>query len=146
MSTDRGPDHHLVVDDPVEPRQATRTFPEDYTREQMLRDMEAARDLVNQRVYEAATVPPGPLTPEQQERLRQAVRGITAFGEQVTPLLRAVGENVMAAARSLDDFLVSAGLHPERPPADPKARALWLRQHRNTGPARGPVNQRRRHP
>lgn len=40
--------------------------------------------------------------------------------------------------------LREANLLPEEPPEDPQARALWLRQHRNTGPRRpGPQDSPR---
>jgi hypothetical protein len=50
-------------------------------------------------------------------------------------------EHVKAAAESLDTFvqrLQEAGVLKPSAPTEPRARALWLRQHRNTGPARNP--------
>lgn len=79
---------------------------------------------------------PASLTPAQQRAIveafevhvlapaRAAIRAIgTAVGQAVAPMVAAA-----EAARE-------AGLVPEEPPPDPMARALWLRQHRNTGPA-----------
>ena len=49
-----------------------------------------------------------------------------------TALRRSVAEAWKAASRLLAD----AGVLPELPPVDDaRARALWLRQNRNTGPA-----------
>jgi hypothetical protein len=54
----------------------------------------------------------------------------------------------MDQLRQVFDQFRDAGVVPAQPPDDPRARALWLRQHRNTGPSRDVVHQRRprRHP
>lgn len=49
-----------------------------------------------------------------------------------------------AALGPVLERLREANLLPEEPPEDPQARALWLRQHRNTGPRRpGPQDSPR---
>lgn len=40
------------------------------------------------------------------------------------------------------DALRDAGVLPEEPPTEPRARALWLARNRNTGPARATASQR----
>jgi hypothetical protein len=45
---------------------------------------------------------------------------------------------------SLGKALTDAGFAPEQPPTDAKERALWLRQHRNTGPSRKVTEERRK--
>lgn len=45
-----------------------------------------------------------------------------------------IGEQVIASIRVWSEAAHALNL-PETPPADPRDRALWLRQHRNTGPA-----------
>ena len=73
------------------------------------------------------------ITPEQAETLAKM------FGE----FRRAAGE-ALAAIGPVFEQLREAGVLPETPPEDPREKALWLRQHRNTGPARpGPQNRRR---
>lgn len=42
------------------------------------------------------------------------------------------------------DSLKRAGVAPETPPEDPRARALWMKQHRGTGPGKPVQEQRRR--
>lgn len=56
------------------------------------------------------------------------------YGRQITTTLAHIGEEIGKAAEAMQQL----GLLAEQPPADPQARALWLRQHRNTGPARKP--------
>lgn len=52
------------------------------------------------------------------------------LGRQITATLASMGQAF--------DALQQARLLEEIPPTEPRARALWLRQHRNTGPtARG---------
>jgi len=73
------------------------------------------------------------ITPEQAETLRNL---FAQLGEMARQALADLGPAM--------DRIRAAGLLPEDPPEDPKARALWMRQHRNTGPARpGPQYRRR---
>lgn len=62
--------------------------------------------------------------------------------EQMRTVAEEVGQAWADAWRDIGEALVPlgeqlerAGLIEERPPDDPRERALWLRQHRNTGPA-----------
>ncbi|MGZ3140820.1 hypothetical protein ACVDFE_02205 [Lentzea chajnantorensis] len=50
--------------------------------------------------------------------------------------IRETVEVLAAAIEPAAEALRQLGLLVEEPPADPKARALWLRRNRNTGPAR----------
>jgi len=77
------------------------------------------------------------ITPEQAEVLRKAFEDLgRAFREAM--------EQLGPVMQRLRESLQEAGVLPETPPEDPKARALWLRQHRSTGPARpGPQRRRR---
>jgi hypothetical protein len=73
------------------------------------------------------------ITDEQARALRQLFED---FGRAVSGALEQL--------RPVMDSLREAGVLPEVPPEDPKAKALWLRQHRNTGPTRpGPQHRRR---
>jgi hypothetical protein len=56
------------------------------------------------------------------------------LGRIFTEFGRAISE-ALPKFQGLQQQLVEAGVSPEQPPSDPRARALWLRQHRNTGPA-----------
>jgi hypothetical protein len=57
----------------------------------------------------------------------------TAIAEALRPAVEAVGE----AFRAIGGALVPLAEQIEQQaPTDPHGRALWLRQHRNTGPAR----------
>lgn len=60
---------------------------------------------------------------------------IDAFG----PAFAKLGQAMQDATRHLRDL----GLALDEPPDDVRARALWLRQHRNTGPSRDLVHQHR---
>lgn len=51
--------------------------------------------------------------------------------------------HVAERMQQLATALRRAGVLPDQPPDDPRARALWLRQHRNTGPSRDVVHQHR---
>jgi hypothetical protein len=63
------------------------------------------------------------------EQLRDAIRPFVAWAEQ--------------AAHELEEKLRAVGHLPEPLPTDPRERALWLAQHRNTGPDRDLTRQRR---
>lgn len=58
----------------------------------------------------------------------------------LAPLVHAtwalIAEEVAVAARAWTEALRNVEGLPEVPPTDPRARALWLRQRRNTGPVR----------
>lgn len=64
--------------------------------------------------------------------LRRFVAAIQAVGEAA---IRYVN-TAMPVLKDLHRVLREAGVLPDEPPKDDaRARALWLRQHRNTGPA-----------
>lgn len=68
------------------------------------------------------------VSPEALIRLGAAMtQAAEVFGERVRA--------VLAATRRFHAALVEAGPCDEQPPTSPRARALWLRQHRPTGPA-----------
>lgn len=69
--------------------------------------------------------------------LERSLRGVfTAMAE--------AAQQACEVFRRLGESLAEAGHHPVQPPSSPQRRALWLRQHRNTGPARpGPQQGRR---
>ncbi|MFD9706193.1 hypothetical protein [Lentzea sp. NPDC059081] len=69
---------------------------------------------------------------EVQERVRE-------LGAALAPVLRQIGlvlQRVVDAVRPAVEQLHA--LARETPPTDPRARALWLQQRRNTGPAAKP--------
>lgn len=71
---------------------------------------------------------------EAAEAFREAVRHVT---EGLAPLWEQVRRACDEAARSMLALYEQgreAGLLPDAGPTDPKARALWARQHRSTGP------------
>jgi hypothetical protein len=61
-----------------------------------------------------------------------AARALAPLAEAFTQATAQAGE-VIAGIR---DSLREGGALPKQPPADPRAHALWLRQHRGTGPVR----------
>lgn len=80
--------------------------------------------------------------PEFVERMR-------AVNEQIGQAWTDAWRNIAEAVRPFAEHLERSGVLEEQPPEDPRERALWLRQHRNTGPAvqaRAPraINPRRR--
>lgn len=85
------------------------------------------------------------LTPEQLARLgetaEQLGRAAQVAAEQIGRAFAALVEGL----RPVREQLVDAGVLPDEGPADPRERALWLRQHRNTGPE-VPRAQRARRP
>jgi hypothetical protein len=88
-----------------------------------------------------ADVMPSTIDPEH---IRQAVAAswhslerVRAAAAAMVPMFAAAQE-AMRRAPALDEAL------DDRPPTDPMARALWLRQHRNTGPAAHRLDGRRR--
>lgn len=85
--------------------------------------------------------------PEQRARLeawaRETAERIGAF---VDDLVRALVPALAEWNRQIEPLVAQlreAGLLPEVPPEDPRARALWLRQHRGTGPSRQVQHERR---
>lgn len=59
--------------------------------------------------------------------------------EGLRPAVEAIGKAMGDAAASLR----GSALLPERPPVDPRARALWARDNRSTGPVRMAQHERR---
>lgn len=69
------------------------------------------------------------------------------FGEALQGICDLVGgifRDIAAAYQPLIETLQEAGAIPTPPPADPRERALWMRDHRNTGPAPEPLRTRGR--
>jgi len=79
------------------------------------------------------------VTPEARARLGDLMRDL---GLAVEHAARQIGEALTALA-PVRGQLVDAGVLPDPGPADPRARALWLRQHRGTGPVRMAQHERR---
>lgn len=81
------------------------------------------------------------LTAEQVAEVRtdweRIGRTITETADELARHLRPLFERAIAGAHVTAAWIDEL----DKPPADPKARALWLRQRRNTGP-----NQHRRAP
>ncbi len=72
----------------------------------------------------------------QAEAARQA---FDTLGEYLRSWSEACSEACRSASEQLTGWhkaLREADVLPAEPPTDPRARALWLRQHRNTGPDR----------
>lgn len=82
---------------------------------------------------------PSAFIPPTEEELRQAFapvkRGLDVFVAWI--------DEAATAFRKFGEAARDAGLVPEEPPADPRARALWMKQRRNTGPA-APKDWRKR--
>lgn len=78
------------------------------------------------------------LTPEATERLAEKFRRL---GESLNGLRVEPGSEAMKAIRALSAKVTEMS-DPDPEPTDPRERALWLRQHRNTGPT---PKGRRRH-
>lgn len=77
------------------------------------------------------------LTPEATERLSEKFRRL---GESLNGLRVEPGSEAMKAIRAMSEKVAEmADTDPE--PTGPRERALWLRKHRNTGPA--PKGRRR---
>lgn len=78
------------------------------------------------------TPPPGPLGTLLADAARAFARTVDDVTHHLQPLFVQLRDAALAA----------------QPPDDARAHALWLRQHRNTGPTRDVVHQRRprRHP
>lgn len=78
--------------------------------------------------------------PEVRARLEGQFQQLAAWANRaVEDLVRALAPAMTEFGRQLNDMygkLREAGILPEEPPGDPRARALWLRQHRGTGPDR----------
>jgi hypothetical protein len=85
--------------------------------------------------------------PEVRARLEEGVRQLAeAIGATVEAAARALAEAIEAyrpLVESTYATLRDAGVLPEVPPEDPRERALWLRQHRGTGPDRQVQHARR---
>ena len=84
------------------------------------------------------------ISPEQAAQIRAV---LTAAGQQVQQALAGIAAVLQAATRDFRHFNEQVkraqGLR-EQPPSDPMERALWLRKHRNTGPAPKRLDGRRR--
>lgn len=85
----------------------------------------------------------GPFTPQMFAR-----RDLAALTGALAPAMETFGQRMReigAVMRRVNERLVPLveSTRPPEPPTDPRERALWLRQHRNTGPAREPFARRR---
>lgn len=83
-------------------------------------------------------VPPV-FTPPTAEELREAFRPVQRGFEVLTFWL----DEAAAAIYKFGEAAKQAGLINEEPPTDPRARALWMKQHRSHGPET-PKNWRKR--
>jgi hypothetical protein len=76
-----------------------------------------------------------------------ARRFFEQLGEAMRPLIEWADHAAAELGVHLDQLtkiLQKVGALPDQPPTDdPRARALWLRQQRNTGPSRDLTRQRR---
>jgi hypothetical protein len=102
--------------------------------------LDTERPLVTLRWLMAVT-PPEVLAealtdPAVRERMAEPFRQVGELLRGFTEVFASLAEHAQRAARSLGEALRDAGVLPEEPPADPRARALWLRRHRGTGPDR----------
>ncbi|GAA3404999.1 hypothetical protein [Pseudarthrobacter polychromogenes] len=66
-------------------------------------------------------------------------RGMQSFAVKLAEGFEAMTVGLVKFAEAARE----AGLVPEEPPTDPRARALWMKQHRNHGPEQ-PKNWRKR--
>ncbi len=80
---------------------------------------------------------------ELEEGVRRFAEGLRLAVESVLPEFLRQAEAIGRAAEGMRAVLREAGVLPEEPPTDPRARALWLRQHRGTGPDRQLQHARR---
>ena len=88
--------------------------------------------------------PRPPRSPQFPTQLGQIIQDIADhLGMAVDIFGRAYLVTLGRAYSGIQDALVAADVLPDPGPTDPKERALWLRQHRNTGPSRDVVHQRR---
>lgn len=82
------------------------------------------------------------------DRVREHVREpFEQFGAIFREFAAAVAPAIEAARLAFEQLgraAREAGMVPEQPPTDPRARALWLRQHRSVGPGGEPAGRRRR--
>jgi hypothetical protein len=77
---------------------------------------------------------------------RLTAEDLARVNDSIRKTLEGMVKAAADAAESLQPFidnLREAGLLDEEPPTDPKARALWMKQRRNTGPTT-PKNWRKR--
>jgi hypothetical protein len=78
--------------------------------------------------------------PELRARLEEGCRQIAEHARlAIEPVFAALGRAVEAyglAVRPVVEQLRDAGVLTELPPEEPRERALWVRQHRGTGPDR----------
>lgn len=75
--------------------------------------------------------PPPIFTPPSAEEISRAVQAMTRGAEIFVSWI----DEAATAFRKFGEAARDAGLVPEEPPTDPRARAIWMKQHRNTGPA-----------
>lgn len=69
----------------------------------------------------------------QAQRHHEIVVRMRPVLDEVAQFMRGFVDGVREAADALRPF--AEALAPPKPPVDARGRALWLRQHRNTGPA-----------
>lgn len=85
-----------------------------------------------------------PLTEAERDAVLEAGRrAFATFSAQMASVRRvfaATAARVTEALAPLNELARALGT--EKPPADPRARALWLRQRRDTGPALPPLARR----
>lgn len=69
---------------------------------------------------------------QDQQVLDQLAESWSRFVRATNDTATQIAEAMRPIAASLRE----AGLLPEEAPEEPRARALWMRHHRNTGPAK----------
>lgn len=88
-------------------------------------------------VIEGRVLPDGPWKlPTHREEQRQPAGG-GIFGMLMDELSTAFGEfgrSVVDGLVAMSKATADAGLVPEETPSDPRAKALWMKQHRGHGP------------
>lgn len=75
-------------------------------------------------------------------RWRRRIDSLTRLMRTVAKSIGQIGKSLAQWYRRFAEHLRRAGLSPVSPPDDPRGRALWLRQHRSTGPPPVPLGLR----
>ena len=108
--------------------------------------VEAYMDTLNAATTKAKKVGPWTMFGSTTTAPRHYTVDTQRFSDLLTDASRSmtyVFDNFSAAFAPLFDALRGVDVIPEPGPTDPRERALWLRQNRNTGPSRDIVHQRR---
>lgn len=76
--------------------------------------------------------------------LAESVTHLRSVRDSFRAAIRQLGEAITATGGQMQQLLGAAGQPGEEPPADPRARALWARRNRSTGPPRPAAGHSRR--